>query len=152
MALFEAEGLLLFALLLFWVWAVIDVISTDQTLARNLPKGTWLFLVIIFPDLGAICWVLLGRPEAAGFWPGTVRGQRRGTTRPVFKGTGPSGPDSSPRYLTEHNMTDRRSAQLDDELTQWETKQTELSSRERALADKEAELAERERRLNDEAP
>ena len=150
MALFEAEGLVALVLVLFWVWAIIDVISTDEALARNLPRLTWLLIVLILPDIGALCWVLLGRPEAAGFWPGTVRGQRRtGPTRPAFTGSGPYGPDSSPRYLTEHNITDRRSAQLDDELAQWESKQSDLTAREEALREREAAVAEREQHIKD---
>jgi len=56
-------GLFLFA---FWFWAILDCVSTDNILVRNLPKTTWLFVIIIIPMAGAIAWLLLGRPEGAG--------------------------------------------------------------------------------------
>ena len=60
-------GLLVFGL---WLYAIFDVISTDEALVRNLPKTMWIFLVIILFDVGAIAWLLLGRPKYAGWQPG----------------------------------------------------------------------------------
>lgn len=55
---------LVFGLILFvvWLFAVLDVISTDEMLMRNLPKLVWLFIVVLFPTVGAIAWFALGRP------------------------------------------------------------------------------------------
>ena len=47
------------------IWAIFDCISTDAALCRNLPKGVWLILVLILPDIGSIAWLLLGRPQNA---------------------------------------------------------------------------------------
>ena len=60
--LIEAEGIIGFVLFALWIWALIDCISTDSELVRNLPKGVWLIIVIFLFDLGAILWLLLGRP------------------------------------------------------------------------------------------
>ena len=66
---------LVFGLILFvvWLFAVLDVISTDEMLMRNLPKLVWLFIVVLFPTVGAIAWFALGRPIGAGLTPGPSR-------------------------------------------------------------------------------
>jgi hypothetical protein len=66
----DVEGVLGVALLLLWVYCIFDVIASDSALVRNLPKMFWLFIVLILPDVGAIAWLLLGRPEKAGWRPG----------------------------------------------------------------------------------
>jgi hypothetical protein len=52
------------ALILFavWVFCIIDVITTPEGVARNLPKLVWLLIVIILPDVGSIAWLVAGRP------------------------------------------------------------------------------------------
>lgn len=60
------------ALLVLWIWAVLDVIATDRVLARNLHKFVWLLLVIFIPVVGAMAWLALGRPANAGFSPGAT--------------------------------------------------------------------------------
>ena len=50
-------GIVMFAL---WLFCIIDVITTDQSRIRNLPKLTWLFIVIILPDIGSIIWLVAG--------------------------------------------------------------------------------------------
>ena len=54
-------GLLVFAL---WVFCVIDVVTTDEVRMRNLPKTAWLLVVILLLDIGAVLWLVAGRP-----WP-----------------------------------------------------------------------------------
>ena len=60
-------GFIVFAL---WLYAIFDVISTDEILVRNLPKGMWLILVIFVPVVGPVAWLILGRPLYAGWQPG----------------------------------------------------------------------------------
>src|SRR3954471_5073443 len=112
MALLEAEGLVGLFVLLFWAWAVIDVIATDSAMIRNLDKVLWLLLVVMLPVLGALAWLLLGRPEGAGFMPGGSGTSSR-ARQPQFRGNSPYGPDSAPRYLGDAPISDRRSEQLD---------------------------------------
>lgn len=69
-------GVFLFAL---WVYAVFDVIATDSMLVRNLPKITWLFVVIFVPSVGAIAWIALGRPPYAGWRPGDTESRGSGS-------------------------------------------------------------------------
>src|ERR1043166_8345573 len=109
------EGLVALALFLFWVWALFDCISTDSALCRNLPKGVWLILVLLLPDVGALAWLLLGRPERAGWRPGST--EYAGNNRPL-------GIEDQPHYLAATEITDRRSAELDRQLEDWERNQS----------------------------
>jgi hypothetical protein len=61
-----ATGLVLFAL---WIFCLIDVITTDEALCRNLPKGVWVLVVLVLFDVGAIIWLVAGRT-----WPSQDRG------------------------------------------------------------------------------
>lgn len=72
-------GLFMLAL---WVYAVIDVISTDEILVRNLPKNMWLLLVLFAGPIGSIAWLILGRPQYAGWAPGGNASTSRPTPRP----------------------------------------------------------------------
>lgn len=45
-----------------WVFCVIDVISSRDGEARHLPKVGWLLLVLLFPLVGSIAWLVAGRP------------------------------------------------------------------------------------------
>jgi hypothetical protein len=113
MALIDAEGLVLFLLVAFWLWALIDVIATDSSRARNLPKGVWLLLVLLFLDVGSLCWLLFGRPQGAGIWPGGASSGGGGRPQPGYRGTPGYRTSREPRYLGEYDISDRRSAQLD---------------------------------------
>lgn len=59
-----AVGIVLFA---FWVFCLIDVIMTDESLCRNLQKTWWLIIVLLLFDVGAVLWLVAGRP-----WPGSA--------------------------------------------------------------------------------
>ena len=58
-----ADGAVGIALTLFWVYTVLEVITTDEARMRNLPKITWLFIVILLFDIGAVAWWVAGRPQ-----------------------------------------------------------------------------------------
>jgi len=58
-------GLVMFAL---WVFCVLDVITTDESLCRNLQKSWWILIVLLLFDVGAVIWLVAGRP-----WPGSGR-------------------------------------------------------------------------------
>jgi len=128
-----ADGVVGLVLLGLWLFAIFDVISTDSALCRNLPKGIWLMIVLFLPDIGSIAWLLLGRPESAGFRPGdtTMRTSRR-----------PIGPEDAPSYQS-------RSEELNRRLEEWEADQQRRSAelQGRDLGAWEAELARREEEL-----
>ena len=135
------EGIVGLVLLLFWIWALLDVIGTDSAMCRNLPKGMWIIIVLILPDIGAIAWLLMGRPEKAHWRPGST--DYAAPRRPV-------GPEDSPRYSPTPIVTDRRSEELDKELERWERergKDPELDKLQQELDQREAELRRRELEL-----
>jgi len=153
--LFLDEGIVGLLLFMFWIWAILDVISTDSAMARNLPKMTWLIIVIILPDVGAIAWLLLGRPERASWRPGST--DYAAPRRPI-------GLEDSPRYSASPEVSDRRSEELNRELERWEREQQakagaspkaepaaartpDLDAWQQKLDEREAELRRRELEL-----
>lgn len=57
-------GLLLGPLVLaLWVFCVIDVIVARDDEVRHLPKWGWLVLVLLFPLVGSVAWLVVGRPR-----------------------------------------------------------------------------------------
>lgn len=61
--LYEFVGPLVFVL---WVYCVISVILSRDDEVRNLPKVVWLFIVLLFPLVGSIAWLAVGRPDGQG--------------------------------------------------------------------------------------
>lgn len=54
----------LFALeLCLLVYCVLNVLTTPDGEVRNLPKVGWLLLVLFFPIVGGIAWLIAGRPQ-----------------------------------------------------------------------------------------
>ncbi|MBK5224448.1 MAG: PLDc_N domain-containing protein [Acidimicrobiia bacterium] len=110
----------LFAVGLF-VFALFDVISTDDILVRNLPKGMWLVLVIFVPIIGPIAWLIMGRPMYASWQPGgqsAPRPRRRYVApedRPDF-GSRAAPPTSSGRTADDLRRWEQELARRDDEL------------------------------------
>jgi MFS family permease len=59
-------GLLLGPLVfLLWLFCVLDVI-TRRAEPRHLPRWAWLVLVLFFPLVGSLAWLLAGRPRPTG--------------------------------------------------------------------------------------
>lgn len=98
-------GIIGLAILLFWIYCIFDVISTDESLARNMPKIVWLLVVIFLPTIGSGAWLFLGRPQKAGFAPGDTHYRRPRAA--------PRGPEDSPEFMTGINDRSR-------ELQRWE--------------------------------
>lgn len=87
-------GLLFLAL---WLFCVIDVITTPEDQCRNLPKLAWIFIVIILVDLGAISWLLAGRPRGRA---AAEHGAGRAVSPPASSGTTRArGPDDDEEFL-----------------------------------------------------
>jgi hypothetical protein len=57
------DGVAGLAVLALWLYCVLDAITADESMVRNLPKLTWVFIVIILFDIGAIAWLIAGRPK-----------------------------------------------------------------------------------------
>ncbi len=45
------------------IFCVIDAITTRDDEVRHLPKFVWILLILIFTPIGAIAWLVAGRPQ-----------------------------------------------------------------------------------------
>lgn len=68
------------------IYAFIDCITTDEKDVRYLPKPLWAILVLLFPLVGSVSWLIVGRVRT----PRGVPGARRG---------GWVAPDDNPDFL-----------------------------------------------------
>ena len=50
-------------MLAFTVYCVVTVLMTREDQIRHLPKVGWLVLVLLFPLVGGLAWVLVGRDQ-----------------------------------------------------------------------------------------
>ncbi|WP_030526689.1 PLD nuclease N-terminal domain-containing protein [Phycicoccus jejuensis] len=76
------------------IWTLVDCIQTDDGSVRNLPKIAWMLLILLFPVVGPVAWLVAGRPAGpllGGGRPG--RGTPGPTRRPA------RGPDDDPDFL-----------------------------------------------------
>ncbi|MFF7450667.1 MULTISPECIES: PLDc N-terminal domain-containing protein [unclassified Streptomyces] len=75
------------------VYAFIDCISTKEEDVRHMPKPLWAILVLLFPLVGSISWMIAGkkRSPAAEGWSGV---RDRGA-----RGGGWVAPDDNPEFL-----------------------------------------------------
>lgn len=133
MFLLEGLGLGGIVLLALWMYAIFDVISTPDGATRNLPKMMWLMLVLFLPDLGAIAWLLLGRPQHKSLVIGDGRtyGSREATNRELT------------------NQTVSRSDELNSRLEDWEREQAAAAAAREKDTDQDRREADLERRENE---
>ena len=109
-------GIVPFVVFALWLYCIFDVIASEETLVRNLPRGLWLVLVIFLPTIGSVAWLALGRPLYASWRPGDTR------SRPAPRRTiGPEDADDFPA---------RKSDEHEERLRAWEE---DLRRREREL-------------------
>ncbi|MFB8440770.1 PLD nuclease N-terminal domain-containing protein [Streptomyces niveus] len=62
------------------IYAFIDCITTDEKDVRHIPKPVWAILVLLFPLVGSIAWLIVGRKPTAGI--GSAGGRRGGWVAP----------------------------------------------------------------------
>ncbi|HEX4812494.1 MAG TPA: PLD nuclease N-terminal domain-containing protein [Nonomuraea sp.] len=82
----QAIGL---ATLVLWLYCLFDALTTPDAACRNLPKILWVVVVLLFPLIGSIAWLVAGRPERApraparpGAFPEDGRPGRSAATHP----------------------------------------------------------------------
>jgi Phospholipase_D-nuclease N-terminal len=143
-------GILFLAALAVWLYAILDAISSDRTQVRGLSKGLWVALVLLTFVVGAVAWLVYGRPRASSTrrptlgssgrtaWPARPA---RGTDAPANglfgRGSSRPAPDDDPEFLAG---LDRRAAQEHEKL---------LGSSEEDLRRREEQLR---RDRNDDGP
>ena len=117
-----------------WVYCLLDVIMTDESRIRNLSKGTWIFVVLITSVVGAVAWLVAGRPEAAPRGGLPYKGNR-GTAYPEYERPGravATNPDDDAEFLRK--VRERAEAQMAEAKRQ-------RAERERAERERAARLA-----------
>lgn len=131
-------GVVGLALTVFWIYSILDVISTDSLVCRNLPKPLWVFVVLFFPTVGALAWWIVGRPERASLSLGGKPKPRRPkplTAAPRGIEDMPDWPKKADEMLKNRPNKDeiRRAAdERSKKLREWEAG---LIKREKALDD-----------------
>lgn len=124
-----ADGALGLVLVGLWLFCLIDVITTDESQIRNLPKIAWLFIVLLLPDIGSIVWLVAGRTWAPT--GAAARPTGAGRSFPEYDRPGrhvPQNPDDDEAFL--RGVRERAEAQ-----------------RKRYDAQRKAELAAEDERL-----
>lgn len=77
-------------LIAFTVYNLISAIQTKDADVRSLPKIVWIILILLFPLVGGIAWLMAGRTRTGSAGP--IR-------RPSPPRRGPLGPDDDPEFL-----------------------------------------------------
>ena len=126
------DGAFGLALLGLWLYCIVDVVTTDEALIRNLPKMVWLLIVVFLPDIGSIVWLIAGRPPRASFRIGDT-GYRptAAPTRP------PVGPEDRANFGVDLDSLSP--------IVREREEQAQLRLREEQLRRREEELARKER-------
>jgi hypothetical protein len=139
----ELDGIVSLAALALWIFCLIDVITTDESLVRNLSKTWWIVIVLFFSVIGSIIWLVAGRPQNRtvdlpyrgnkGFQSDRSSSGYSRAPRPA-----PVAPDDDPVFLAQV----KRQAQEDARLAS--TWDEDLRRREDELRRREEELRRRE--------
>jgi hypothetical protein len=85
------------AVLAIFVYGLVDVIRTDGRQTRGISKPSWIIVMIVLPVVGAILWLLIGRP--------------RGTPAVRQNYSHPTSPDDDPDFLRNLELRRRNQAE-----------------------------------------
>lgn len=101
---------LVFALTLY---ALLDCARTpEESMPARMPKFLWIILVVLFPTIGPIAWIIVSRVKAAeergGFVEPTVWSSKEGTTFRRPERARPMAPDDDPEFLRDLEQDIRR--------------------------------------------
>jgi hypothetical protein len=85
-----------------WVYCLFDVIMTDESRIRNLTKTSWIFIVLVTSVVGAVAWLVAGRPEGPGRSLPYKGNTGRPAAYPEYERPGrfvPTNPDDDAEFL-----------------------------------------------------
>ena len=105
------------AVLVVFVYGLVDVIRTDPRQTKGISKPAWIVVQIVLPVIGAILWFLIGRP--------------RGTSPARTDYSHPIAPDDDPDFLRNLELRRRKQAEAD----RLKKLKDELDAKERKAAD-----------------
>lgn len=80
-----ARYLPLIMVALLMIYCVVEVAQSQPYAVRGMPRWMWATVIICLPLVGAVCWLIWGRPNA----------QSKGTKQPAR----PRSPDDDPDFL-----------------------------------------------------
>jgi hypothetical protein len=77
------------------IYSLVDCAQSRDDEVRGLPKLVWVLLILVFPPIGAVAWLVAGRPQGPDRQPPRPRrpGGSSGAPRT------PRGPDDDPDFL-----------------------------------------------------
>ncbi|MCU1530632.1 MAG: PLDc protein [Arthrobacter sp.] len=105
------------AVLVVFVYGLVDVIRTDSRLTKGISKPAWIVVQIVLPVIGATLWFLIGRPRGTGPAPSSYGH--------------PIAPDDDPEFLRNLEIRRRNQAEAD----RLKKLKDELDAKERKLGD-----------------
>lgn len=94
---------------LFYVYCVVDCALIERSRVRGLPKVAWIPVILLFPMIGGVLWLLVGR----------------GRRTPVGALRRSSAPDDDPEFLRQlgrQKERDARIRKLEQELAELDDK------------------------------
>jgi hypothetical protein len=126
-------GIAFVVMLAVWLFCLLDAITTDQSRVRHLPKVAWVLIVLLLFEIGALLWLIAGRPRRESAAPPRRNSPngRRGPARSTARRP-PLPPDDDPEFLA--NLGRRRDEEQRRMLSRWEA---ELRRREEELRRRE---------------
>ncbi|TRW44448.1 PLD nuclease N-terminal domain-containing protein [Georgenia yuyongxinii] len=96
------------------VYALIDCVRTPgDRMPAGIPKFLWLVLIVVFPGLGALAWIVISRialaeaSRQAGTRPQPGLWSAEPTRRTPWR-SGPVAPDDDPEFLARLEAEQRR--------------------------------------------
>lgn len=82
---------------LLWIYCIFDVIRTPDGATDNLPRMTWLLIVVFVPTVGSIAWLTLGKPGRQN----PAREYRPRHPPAPGRRSLPTGPEDSPEFMRD---------------------------------------------------
>jgi hypothetical protein len=83
------------------LYAFIDAVQTPGQATRSLPKWVWLLVIVVVPFLGAVAWLLAGRPARETYVAEQIAAAGEVPRPTGFAGRrrAPTAPDDDPSFL-----------------------------------------------------
>jgi hypothetical protein len=134
-----------------WIYCLLDVIMADEHRIRNLPKLTWVMIVLFTFEIGAVAWLVAGRPQSP-----TQRlpyKGNRGTPYPEYDRHGrfvATNPDDDEAFLRQ--VRERAEAQRQEAKRQREAREARNQAERDQARDQARKRPERDSAGQDEEP
>jgi Phospholipase_D-nuclease N-terminal len=101
------------------IYSIVDCLQTPDSELRALPRFGWLVLILLFPIIGSVVWLLAGRARGGAehpriAWPTGAVGRTPEQQRPPRRMVAP---DDDPEFLSQLGRSNNAHDAL---LEQWE--------------------------------